>query len=273
MKKFLILPLAAVFALQFFSGEKAFTRSTGAPAGNTGGLGETSCIKGGCHAGTTFPNSTAFSVLLNGSSTNSTYNPGQTYGVTVKLTAIPGPDYGFQVMAVDSTGASQGTITAASGTTITTGNGRTYLTHSTPAVSPDWSFTWKAPASGKGKITFYAAIFAGSNNATSKIYTGSASFSELPVGVSPVFNIKALNVYPNPATEIVNTVFTLPTDAEVNVSLHTLNGQLVYEGSKSFLSAGEHTLRIPVGLFPNGNYMVHINAGNNTAVKPLVIKK
>ncbi len=128
----------------------------------------------------------------------SSYVPGQEYTVKVADSQIdPGSvKFGFELVVLDSTGNSTGTLTSVDATRTevspapVTYNGttRTYIYHF-PSAAPqtgsaatslnrsEWTFKWKAPATRVGKIGFYAAgniTNSGSSNAGDQVYTTSA---------------------------------------------------------------------------------------------------
>lgn len=179
-------------------------------------------------------------------------------------------------MAVDSSGNSVGTITP-TGTTeqIVTGNGRTYLTHTQPARSANWNFTWLAPSAGTGKVTFYAAIYAGNNQASSKIYLNHHSFSELmPQAVKNNIALSSVKIFPNPVSQKINIQFELLHAAQINVSLQSLSGQSVFSLNKGAWQAGEHKLEqvIPSDI-ANGTYMLNVELGQELKTWPVTIAR
>ncbi len=129
------------------------------------------------------------------------YIPGQEYTLKVAVSQIDpvAVKFGFQLVVLDSTGNSTGTLTdvdatrtlvsaatpypAAPANVVT----RTYIGHfpsalpqtGTTATSlnrSEWTFKWKAPATRVGKIAFYAAgnvSNGGGSNAGDQIYTTS----------------------------------------------------------------------------------------------------
>ena len=125
------------------------------------------------------------------------YVPGQEYTVKVAVSQIDpnAVKFGFELVVLDSTGNSTGTLTDVDATrtlvsaaTPFNGTTRTYI-HHFPSAAPqtgtvatslnrsEWTFKWKAPATRVGKIGFYAAgnvSNGGGSNAGDQIYTTSA---------------------------------------------------------------------------------------------------
>lgn len=166
-------------------GKRVLAFSSGPPPGYTDAPGESNCTA--CH--TSFPlNSGKGSVTINGLPIG--YTPGQEVTLSVTTNQPDGFLYGFQLTAIDSTGAQAGTLVAtdAVNTKLTMGmiNGHTrqYIEHTRDGAFPTefdkktWTFKWVAPANPVGAVTFYAAGNGANGNAESTgdyIYTTSAS--------------------------------------------------------------------------------------------------
>lgn len=87
--------------------------------------------------------------------------------------------------------------------------------------------------------------------------------------VSTDFTIKetigdAVQVYPNPANDIVNIS---SNSNMVSVSVYNLTGQLMED-----FKLNESSFQINTSSFPTGVYSIKIEADNNTIIKRLVIK-
>ena len=185
-KKFIALSFAvALFGYCWFAERAEAKISPGPPLGFTGAPGEGNCT--GCHY--TFAlNSGAGKVEITG--LPASYTTGQSYTVTVTVSHPTARAWGFELTALDSNGTSStvGTLTATNTTTTlkrdssASGQQRTYLSHSEAGIaqgktaSNSWSFTWTAPASAVGDITFYAVGNAANNQVSPEddyIYTTS----------------------------------------------------------------------------------------------------
>lgn len=195
-KKLIALSFAiAAFVFCCFAERTHAKISPGPPLGFTGAPGEGTCT--GCHY--TFPlNSGAGKVEITG--LPASYTPGQSYAVTVTVSHPTARSWGFELTALDSneTSSTVGTMTVSNTTTTlkrdssASGQQRTYLSHSEDGIaqgkpnSNSWSFTWTAPASAVGDITFYAVGNAANNQVTPEddyIYTTSVKVSS-PAGVN-----------------------------------------------------------------------------------------
>ena len=186
--KLVTLGLAGLlFALCGLHDRPARAFSSGPPAGYTGAPGEVDCTA--CH--TSFEvNSGEGSVSISG--LPDAYIPGQQVALTVTVDHSDGFLYGFQVTAIDETGKEAGDLvptdvvnTQERSTTID-GQPRQYIEHTFSGTFPlvfnqrSWTFTWVAPATDVGPVTFYAAGNGADGNQEPTgdyIYTTSAQVS------------------------------------------------------------------------------------------------
>jgi PKD repeat protein len=141
-----------------------FTNSGQPPAGHTNAPGDQgSCAKSGCHTGAGNPNDNSSNVVLfNFNNNNQTYQPGNTYNVTITNTGTNGPNtrWGFQTTVLDLSNNFAGTLTRTNLTTtsIATFNNRTYIGHyNANSTTNSWSFQWTAPSTNIGDVIFYVA--------------------------------------------------------------------------------------------------------------------
>lgn len=155
-------------------------KTSGGHPSATGAPGEKTCVDAttGCHSNADIVKDTTNVVnTFIFSSIDSSYTPNQTYNITLNAQKSAITKFGFEIVALTkSTNANAGTwvITDANRTHTLVGSAplssRKYVTHSsngTPAVSSglgQWTFSWKAPSSNMGKITFYYATSCTNNN-------------------------------------------------------------------------------------------------------------
>ncbi len=141
--------------------------STSGPSPSfTGAPIENNCTA--CHS--TFPvNSGTGNVAISGLPAN--YLPGQVIPLTVTVTDSAAVIYGFQMVAINNAGQNVGTISFPAANPqplqvisgFVNGNERRYVEHTSSGTAPtqfgskSWNFTWTAPASRIGKLSFYAA--------------------------------------------------------------------------------------------------------------------
>lgn len=160
--------IVAIFGFLKFSPEyeKVTASSSGPPASHSNAPGEANCTA--CH--TDFPvNSGTGSVRITGIPAN--YLPNQQIPITVTVNEENAVIYGFQLTAIDSAGRKIGAYTLPTQTPqqmqivpgLVQGNEREYIEQTSAGVAPtqfgtkSWTFTWTAPSTRVGKISFYAA--------------------------------------------------------------------------------------------------------------------
>ena len=178
MKK-IILPIALFtvsFAIYSFrtqeaNGFQAAPLNANVPSGGQSGApGEQNCTS--CHSGAT-QNGSAENLLIltNDIGMGMTqYTPGATYTVNLSMASNPAKK-GFQVTALNPANEMAGNFVPGGNTQIKTatisGGQRKYATHkntSNTATTQVWSWTWEAPATEQGPVTFYVATNKANNN-------------------------------------------------------------------------------------------------------------
>lgn len=225
-----IAGIAAVSGL-FFGGLMSNSNSS-APSGYTGSPadGKTCGTNGGCHGGgTTLDNS-----LITTDIPAEGYTAGKEYNITITVTQTGVSKFGFSFTAQTDDGTQQGTLTAGSGTNIVNSK---YMSHKPSTTSgtngmKSWPFKWKAPATGAGKVSFYAtgnATDGMSNTSGDKIYNASKFFTEAgnPGDTSTVsvneIESKIVSLFPNPAQ---NKFWIEVRDTE-EIQVINLKGEIV----------------------------------------------
>jgi hypothetical protein len=165
-----------------------YAKSEGPDPGYTGAPGDLGDCTA-CHD--TFVNANVGAGHVTIGSNPPVYQPGQSYTLTVTV-QDPQPmrrRWGFQMTAMDASGAPAGSFTSLGGETqVVTGGpnlmGRQYIEHTqlgtfagTPA-GHTWQIRWTAPSADIGTVRFFAAGNAANNDGTNQqdyIYTTTAA--------------------------------------------------------------------------------------------------
>jgi hypothetical protein len=226
----LVLGLPAVF-LVFTSG---VMYHSGSPGGKTGSPGDNGANCTGCHAGTAINQElwiVSPELILSG------YTSGQTYSVIVTGHNANASKFGFEATAEDNSGNKVGSFTAdVFGFTQTINNNKA-ITHTSTGSVPlsdtatVWSFSWTAPATSTGPITFYVAVNTANGNGQNsgdQINLSQFSFSPSTVGVAENEKEDGFRVYPVPSSGVIN-ITNGDYTAENRISIMNLSGQLVYQ--------------------------------------------
>ena len=86
----------------------------------------------------------------------SSYTPGNTYNLILNLSASSARGYGFQMAVKDSSSFSGTLSTSHAGTRIDSN----YFEHTTRVTDSAVNFSWTAPSSNVGNVTFYLSALA-----------------------------------------------------------------------------------------------------------------
>jgi hypothetical protein len=194
--KLTVVVLTVILGLTgYYIGSASAFRSTayssGPPASHTGAPSESSCVE--CHS--SFPaNSGGGLVRISGLPAN--YTPGANYPVTITVNQVNAVVFGFQAVSLDNQNLQAGNYTVPGGAQppMQIVNGiignppnqttRRYVEHTLDGITPtqfdtkSWTFNWLAPATRKGKVTFYAAGNGANGDGSTLgdyIYTGNTS--------------------------------------------------------------------------------------------------
>jgi hypothetical protein len=256
----------------------ALASSSGPINGVTGAPGEGTCVQ--CH--NTFPlNSGTGSLVVSG--IGATYIPGQAYTVNVTLADPDARRWGFELTALNAAGASVGSyVLPAILQQSTTGN-RTYVKHNTngtfngQSASATWQFTWNAPTTGTGSVSFYVAGNAANFSFTpldDRIYATSFAFPEfdpqIAVGDEPPV-ASLFGNYPNPFNPRTVISFSLPREQQVNLDVFTVDGRRVTTLVAGSRAAGTHEVTWDGSdhagrAQPSGTYVYVMRAGETREV-------
>jgi PKD repeat protein len=175
---------------------RAFTSAFGPGGGYSNAPGESNCTS--CHSGTSITTSSSIITLTANGSSTLKYKTDSTYTIKVTATKSGISKWGFEACPLkDSNNTTIGTlglISTASDvqTTSTTIGGKTryYVEHTYSGTagsgSRSWSFTWKAPHTNVGTVTFYVVANATNNDGTDggdAIHANTFTFSYQPLNV------------------------------------------------------------------------------------------
>jgi len=143
------------------------------------------------------------------------------------------------------------------------------------------TFTWTAPITGTGTVSFWGALNAVNNNDTADSRdlwnttqlvvhewgnnTGIASIEQNS------FNI---NIFPNPVSDYTTLDYTLKENTNVQISLFDISGREVSNFAYGEQTAGQHrqTINIQDLHLKSGIYILVLNDGSNTENKKLIVQ-
>lgn len=297
MKRLYILPGIALLAAGIFAFQstnsvgkiESYKKTThlfsgGNQPGLTGAPGENNCTM--CHSGSVLDGSTQnqFALVDGGFNTVTSYIPGTSYTATLQLANNPAKKGFSSTTLDDATNSMAGSLTGmVIGGTDNFQNvamTRDYVSHkstsNTSAVTL-WSWTWDAPASDVGNVTFYiASNSTNDDGATSgdEIYLsehvinstlGVQEIAENPFSFTAGYAVEGNKVVIDFNSLIADDMF---------FNLVDLNGKSVftYDLEKSLIGANKNFISLPEDI-ENGIYAVNFFVGNRAMSAKIMVQK
>jgi len=187
MIKKLLLTTLPIIVFALFTSEQM---SDNGKVAKTGASGEVNCTD--CHGDYTLNSGGGSISIAAPTMAGFQYTPGQTYNMSVTVSRSANSLFGVGIEALTSGNANAGTIniTDAASTQIKSATvsevSRRNIVHTldggATAASKVFNFSWTAPASGTGNVTFYFAGVAGDgdgNESGDYVYIGSQLLTEI----------------------------------------------------------------------------------------------
>lgn len=253
-------------------------RANAAGSGNTGAPGDASSTCITCHG-----TSAAIQVDLKIEATDAAgasvmqYVPEATYKFKVTVDVVEGTPsaFGFQMLSLNAPLEMNGDainswVNASSNASIVeiSSTNRTYVEHSNPSSTNEFTVDWVAPTEGSGLVTFYACgNGVNFNGSTSGDNADCATFVFEEAVVSStqeLANAFDLSVAPNPARDFIQLTSNITTTSNYQVEIYSLGGQLMRRQSNEF-AAGEQTTRLPIDNLIGGIYILRVSNGQESA--------
>lgn len=271
------------FRISDLSGFQAAPLNANGPSGGQSGApGEQNCTS--CHNGATQDGSNENQLIItNELGTGITqYTPGATYTVNLSMASNPAKK-GFQVTALNAANTMAGMFVAGANTQLKTaiisGGQRKYATQkntSNTSTTQTWNWTWQAPATEQGAVTFYVATNKANNNGNNNgdvIYLSQHVFTNDDASIDELTVENNFSVgYALDKEEIVIAFSTLSI-APTSLNLIDLQGKSVWTKKLDTSTVGENKqfVSVPKHL-PNGMYVVHFFLGNKSYSAPVSIQ-
>jgi len=287
-KKYLLLSFVIVGVLTMMNTTKVVSKIAFTPPGYCGdpttGL---TCATSGCHGGSAQTITAQALTFKIGVDTNSLvtfdstfkYAPHQTYFIYFDVTAHAYA-YGFQMTALTANQNMAGAFAIVSPTTTKLSPGSpSYIGHK--VANPNthsWKFTWTAPATDSGAVTFYYAFNPGDSanfvalTAGSNIFAGTTTIHpSTGAGIEDISTkISDLRVYPNPVNGAFGLSFDLLKSAEASALIYTIDGKICRQLFNENLSGGNFNRNYNIASLPTGIYLVKLNIDGATITKKIV---
>jgi hypothetical protein len=262
--------------------EGAHKQSIGGQTAYTGAPGEDNCTL--CHVGTALDGSGQNTVtFLDGFSPVTSYVPGNSYTVSLTLTSDPAKK-GFSAVALDPTTANAGDFVGDNvlgGTQDFTSATRHYVSHyddpsSNTSANNAWLWTWNAPASDVGNVTFYVASNETNDSGTAVgdvIYLSQhVIFSTADVNEQQVADNSFKAGY-SIDDNLVIIDFNMLSIGDMVFNLVDVNGKSVLTENIGVSEIGENSEKVAL---PNdleaGIYIVHFFVGNTAMSSKIMVQ-
>lgn len=239
------------------------------PAGMAGAPGEANCFN--CHIST----STDSEVLLS-KQFGLTYYSNQTYDFNLKIINPGAEFFGFIITEIDASLNTSGQFQHADSTryAITNLNGRDYLSHYKAEDSLNrrmdstvFNFTWTAPDTASGPITFYYCARAQNpNDPQSDMLTYCDSMtitpSTNPLEIARINNQNAhATAYPNPGMAMLQISGLKATNTST-IKIIDAMGKVMYESAVNY---DVETIQTEQWL--KGFYFIHLTGAKSERIK------
>ncbi len=179
------------------------------------------------------------------------YTAEQTYDITVSYTGSG--HKGFELTCEDTLNTKTGQFIISSGTKLVNNNNAITHDDDINSTTATWNFTWTAPAQGTGTVTFYSALVAQEEHTklcSLQIYEKNTS------GIEQL-NTSFVNIFPNPAKDILNIVTENIDNKEL--SIYNIKGQLCKSVNI------QRNARIDISNLAEGLYYLKLNDKGKTS--------
>jgi len=292
MRKIYILSLLSIATVGFLAFQHGGTESiekfisakhkfsSGGQPAYTGAPGDLNCTS--CHNGQVQSGSTEnILTVIDGANTVSSYVAGNSYTVSLQMASNPDKK-GFSATALDGLNDMAGAFTGqtAGGTQDFISWNRHYVSHTVASntnANTEWLWTWEAPVTDVGNVTFYVASNVANNdnmttgdvihlstfiiNSTTGILEESIGQSTFQVGYAAQENKVLIN-------------FTMLSVGEMFFNLVDLNGRSIYtyKMGKSIIGENNESIVLPDNI-KNGIYVVHFFINNKAMSANIMVQR
>ncbi|NPD83538.1 T9SS type A sorting domain-containing protein [Lentimicrobium sp. L6] len=262
---FFIALLAPTAMALFFAGTLFHGGSPGGKSGSPGDNGAT-CTQ--CHAGT----ATQQDGMISTNIPELGYVTGETYEVMLSATDADAGRFGFELTAEDADGNKVGQFIISADGQTQLANGNKAITHTASGITPvgdskEWAFTWTAPSTDVGIITFYSAVNAANNNGGTsgdQVLTSNVSYDESTIGIGEEPLEAFFNMSPNPSFGSIKISHEY-NDAKL--SIIDISGKIVFQEEYYQSDA-----QIDLSNLNKGVFLVQLQSKNQVKTMKLMIK-
>ena len=237
----------------------------GVDANLTGSPDSENCSN--CH-GPDVQSGASMNVLKFNNSTTLNYQPGASYVVSLEMSVNPAAR-GFNAVALDGLDQSVGTfVTIPDNVTDGARASNGIATHNTNSNTADWKWTWIAPSTNVGPVTFYVATLKSDGVVPQNFITYLSQHIVGPDfnGVSKVDKLDRYNFSAGYSSENNSVLmkFSSLVSGEMTFNLVDLTGRSVfyYKMGQSKIGVNQEKIVLPDNI-KNGMYVVNMSVNNN----------
>lgn len=240
-------------------------------AGYTGSPGEPTCNTTNCHTGQQ-TNSMGGSVVISCPELPGwQYTPGTTYNIAVTVTQTGRSLFGLGFEALLENGQNAGTLIAGTDNQIKSktilGVSRKNIVHEldggATADSHTFNFTWTAPATDEGLVTFYCSGNAANGNGQKSgdyIYTTTQVVTPPPAAINENgVELTRINLYPNPAANFLHVEYELKKSSVIEMKIISTDAKYCEVVFRGLDQQGQRVHDIDVSSLATGVYMLQLS--------------
>lgn len=275
MKKLILIPFIITFVLTIFVASTTKTmRKEGAEPGHTGSPGDGLKNCTACHGGT----AQNVDNWISSNIPSTGYMPGEVYTITTTNNEIEGTRFGFQISPQNENGNLLGELIITDSVQTQLVGNKKYITYTENGVegngSKTWTFNWKAPDKGTGKVVFYGAYNSNFEGHKGSDHTFLSTLSALEHGTLSVNQMpkvySSLSVYPKPANNQLNMTLTLKKLSHLFVEVTDTYGKNVFTVVNE-MQNGLINKQINTSNLPSGIYFLKLSFDGNTYSEKFII--
>ena len=154
------------------------------------------------------------------------------------------------------------------------GNVASFTNTSTGATSYSWDFGDQTNSSASAPLHAFAAN--GSYTVVLTAINGNCTSTQsftinIAVALNELVGIEGLNIYPNPAKDLLNIDFTNTTDQNLELQIVDQFGRVILTNNDNNL--GVMHQEISLANFLSGVYYLKLNSNSSTRIEKIVINK
>ncbi len=146
--------------------------------------------------------------------------------------------------------------------------------------TPGYTYAWDFGDGGSGTGAITSHTYASANTYTVELCVTDANsctncttqpVTILTIGIDNNSSINELNIFPNPANDVLNIVFNMATTENVEVKLMNSVGQLVFNEKLNQFS-GNYNKQLNIASYATGNYMLQVVSDSGIINRKIVVK-